>query len=98
MLLLPMALYDSFASYDEQASAHVDTSLWWTLLPHGLSLIPAASLVALLLFGILELAIQLEEPFSILPMQKFCDEVVEETRFMANWFAESAETGDNISS
>ena len=39
------------------------------------ALIPAAAILSLFLFGIEELAVQLEEPFSILPMQGFCDKI-----------------------
>jgi len=37
--------------------------------------IPAIALASLFLFGIEELATQLEEPFTILPMQGFCDKI-----------------------
>jgi predicted membrane chloride channel (bestrophin family) len=37
--------------------------------------IPAIALASLFLFGIEELATQLEEPFTILPMQVFCDRI-----------------------
>jgi len=40
-----------------------------------LSMVPATALLAIFLFGIEELAVQLEEPFSILPLQKLCDDV-----------------------
>ena len=51
MLLVPTALYDTFASVQE-----VET----------LFLVPAVAIMALFLFGIEELAVQLEEPFSYL--------------------------------
>ena len=38
-------------------------------------LVPATAMLSLFLFGIEELATQLEEPFSILPMQSFCDKI-----------------------
>ena len=61
-------------------------SVWLLLLPLGLwasfndtwnhiGTIPAATITAILLFGIEELAVQLEEPFSILPLEKLCDGV-----------------------
>lgn len=61
-------------------------ALWMLLLPLALygpfeaegfayMLVPASSLLALFLFGIEELAVQLEEPFSILPMERFCQEI-----------------------
>ena len=34
------------------------------------------------LFGIDELSMQLEEPFSILPMQVFCDELLEANKIL----------------
>jgi len=37
--------------------------------------IPAIALASLFMFGIEELATQLEEPFTILPMQGFCDKI-----------------------
>ena len=37
--------------------------------------IPSIALASLFLFGIEELATQLEEPFTILPMQGFCDKI-----------------------
>jgi hypothetical protein len=81
MLLLPTALYHTFA---DSAAATVESMTATTtavaatplipLLP-GFGLIPAAAIVSLFLFGIAELAVQLEEPFSILPLQSFCDSV-----------------------
>ena len=61
-------------------------SAWLLLVPLALwepfgtswnhmSMVPATALLAIFLFGIEELAVQLEEPFSILPLQKLCDEV-----------------------
>ena len=61
--------------------------LWaigWLLLPLGMcpafdgalvqwTLVPASALVALFFLGIDELAVQLEEPFSILPLEAMCD-------------------------
>ena len=76
MILLPAALYSAFAGNE--------------LVPglfnfQSLLLIPAMASLGLFLFGIDELAIQLEEPFSILPMQKFCDKVRESTKTLADW-------------
>lgn len=59
---------------------------WLLLLPLGLyepfanswnhaMMIPATAFISVCLFGIEELAIQLEEPFTILPMQGFCDKI-----------------------
>ena len=38
-------------------------------------LVPASALFAVFFFGIEELAVQLEEPFSILPIRNLCDGV-----------------------
>ena len=61
-------------------------SCWLLLLPLALwepfedtwnhaAMIPSATLVAIFFFGIEELAVQLEEPFSILPLSRLCDGV-----------------------
>ena len=76
-------------------------SFWLLLLPFGLwgplgntwnhvGLIPTISMLSIFLFGIEELATQLEEPFTILPMQAFCDKIY-------NWCTEivSFKPGDN---
>jgi predicted membrane chloride channel (bestrophin family) len=39
------------------------------------AVVPAATLVAIFFFGIEELTVQLEEPFSILPLPRLCDGV-----------------------
>ena len=56
---------------------------WVLLLPFALyqafgghvAMIPATAILSTCLFGIDELATQLEEPFTILPMQVFCDKI-----------------------
>jgi hypothetical protein len=59
---------------------------WLLVLPLGLysqfgnswnhvMMIPATAFISVCLFGIEELATQLEEPFTILPMQGFCDKI-----------------------
>lgn len=76
-------------------------SFWLLLLPIGLyepfkdswnhvAMIPATAMISIFLFGIEELATQLEEPFTILPMQAFCDKI-------GNWCNEivSWTPGDN---
>jgi putative membrane protein len=76
-------------------------SFWLLLLPFALyepfkdtwnhlGMVPATAVISLFLFGIDELATQLEEPFTILPMQAFCDKIY-------NWCFEivSWEAGDN---
>ena len=61
-------------------------SMWLLLLPLGLydsfggtwnhlGVLPASTLIAIFLFGIEELAVQLEEPFSILPLEVLCADV-----------------------
>jgi len=74
---------------------------WLLLLPFALfdpfgntwnhlGMIPATAVISVFLFGIEELATQMEEPFTILPMQAFCDKI-------GNWCNEivSWEAGDN---
>ena len=76
-------------------------TVWLFLSPLGLwnefkdswnhmALVPSTFLIALFMFGIEELATQLEEPFTILPMQAFCDKIY-------NWCSEitSWSPGDN---
>ena len=76
-------------------------SVWLFLLPLGLyepfknswnhvMMIPSTFVLSFFLFGIEELATQLEEPFTILPMQAFCDKIY-------NWCMEimSWSPGDN---
>jgi len=65
LLLLPLALLDPSGGGVGGFRA------FW----HDLAIVPAVALVSIFLFGIAELAVQLEEPFSILPLQHFCDEV-----------------------
>lgn len=76
-------------------------SLWLLSMPLALydsfggtwnhiGMIPATAMLSVFLFGIEELATQLEEPFTILPMQVFCDKI-------GNWCNEivSWTDGDN---
>jgi predicted membrane chloride channel (bestrophin family) len=55
-----------------------------------IAMIPSMGMLAIFLMGIEELANQMEEPFTILPMQAFCDKIY-------NWCTEivSWEAGDN---
>jgi len=55
-----------------------------------IAMIPATTILSVFLFGIEELATQMEEPFTILPMQAFCDKIY-------NWCMEivSWSPGDN---
>jgi predicted membrane chloride channel (bestrophin family) len=73
LLLLPFALYDTFAAS-------------W----NHIGMIPATAVISIFLFGIEELGTQLEEPFTILPMQAFCDKIY-------NWCTEIVKwtPGDN---
>jgi putative membrane protein len=73
MLLLPFAMYEDFA----KASAL------------ALPLVPASAMLALFMFGIEELSVQLEEPFSILPMQRFCDGILRAGKGLRDWSVES---------
>jgi predicted membrane chloride channel (bestrophin family) len=68
-----------FALYDAFASS-------W----NHIAMIPATAVISVFLFGIEELATQLEEPFTILPMQAFCDKIY-------NWCTEimTWQPGDN---
>ena len=58
-------------------------AIWVLMLPFALyeafrghvAMIPATAILSTCLFGIDELATQLEEPFTILPMQIFCDKI-----------------------
>jgi putative membrane protein len=65
-------------------------SLWALLLPFALfstfqqvggvlAVLPATAILSFFLFGVDELAMQLEEPFSILPMEAFCDQILAST-------------------
>jgi ion channel-forming bestrophin family protein len=81
MLLLPAALYEPFIHEDFAGS----------LLISGFAVVPAVAIVAVFLFGIQELASALEEPFSILPMQSFCDGLKESMQGVLDWCFESAD-------
>jgi len=76
-------------------------AIWLILLPFGaydafasswnhVTLIPAMVVISTMLFGIEEIGTQLEEPFTVLPMQAFCDKIY-------NWCMEivSWSPGDN---
>jgi putative membrane protein len=71
-------------------------SVWLLFLPFALysqfgdswnhiMMIPATSFISLFLFGIEELATQLEEPFTILPMQGFCDKIGANCDEIVSW-------------
>lgn len=80
MLLLPAALYEPFVNEDASG-----IFLW-----QGFSVVPAVAVVAIFLFGIEELAVALEEPFSILPMKAFCDGIKQSMDGIMDWCFESA--------
>jgi len=74
--------------------------LWLLLLPLALwepfkgswnhiAMIPATSIISVCLYSIEELATQLEEPFTILPMQGFCDKI-------GNWCNEIVSWADEV--
>ena len=76
-------------------------SFWLLLLPFALyepfgstwnhvGMIPATAGISVFLFGIEELATQMEEPFTILPMQAFCDKIYNWCNEIVSW-----EDGDN---
>jgi len=65
--------------------------------------IPAIALASVFLFGIEELATQLEEPFTILPMQGFCDKIGANCDEIVSWRgqgldAKEAVVQDNMAS
>jgi predicted membrane chloride channel (bestrophin family) len=55
--------------------------LWLATLPFvlwnhiGWAVVPSTAVVSFLLLGIDEIAIQLEEPFGILPLEAICDTI-----------------------
>lgn len=89
LLLLPLSMYDAFAS--AAAASYRGGAPWWC--PAGAALIPATMLVSLFLFGIEQLSLQLEEPFSILPMQTFCDNIRTSNTRMRDWVLDSGRDG-----
>jgi len=71
-------------------------SVWLLMVPFALydtcsgswnhiSMIPATAAVSMFLFGIEEKATQLEEPFTILPMQAFCDKIYNWCMEIVSW-------------
>ena len=70
---------------------------WTTLLPFAMYsefknflVMPASFFLSTFLYGIEELANQMEEPFTILPMQAFCDRIYQWCMEMTTW-----KPGDN---
>ena len=73
---------------------------WLLVLPLGLysqfgsswnhvMMIPATAFISVCLFGIEELSTQLEEPFTILPMQGFCDKIRVNCDEIVSWAGQS---------
>lgn len=82
-------------------------STWLLLLPFALyepfkgswnhvAEIPAVALVSVFLFGIDELSIQLEEPFTILPMQGFCDKIGMWCDEITSWRGQGLDDDANV--
>jgi len=70
--------------------------IWLLLLPFGLydtfdkswnhlALLPAVAVISTMLFGIEEIGTQLEEPFTVLPMQAFCDKIYNWCMEIVSW-------------
>ncbi len=75
---------------------------WLLALPFGLyasfgnswnhwMMIPSTAFISVCLFGIEELATQLEEPFTILPMQGFCDKIGANCDEIVSWAGQGQE-------
>jgi putative membrane protein len=71
-------------------------TVWLLLLPLGLydvfssswnhaAMIPAIAVISTMLFGIEEIGTQLEEPFTVLPMQAFCDKIYNWCMEIMSW-------------
>jgi ion channel-forming bestrophin family protein len=71
-------------------------AVWLILLPFGLydsfanswnhiAMVPATTVISVMLFGIEEIGTQLEEPFTVLPMQSFCDKIYNWCMEIAKW-------------
>jgi ion channel-forming bestrophin family protein len=50
-----------------------------------IAMVPATAVMSIFLFGIEELSTQLEEPFTILPMQVFCDKIYNWCNEIMTW-------------
>ena len=82
-------------------------STWLLLLPFALydpfkgswnhvAEIPAIALASVFLFGIEELATQLEEPFTILPMQGFCDKIGANCDEIVSWAGQGQDDSSDV--
>ena len=78
---------------------------WLLALPFGLyasfgnswnhwMMIPTTAFISVCLFGIEELATQLEEPFTILPMQGFCDKIGANCDEIVSWAGQGQGGGE----
>lgn len=76
-------------------------TVWLFLLPFALydtfgnswnhiMMIPGTTVISTMLFGIEEIGTQLEEPFTVLPMQSFCDKIYNWCMEISRWYP-----GDN---
>jgi ion channel-forming bestrophin family protein len=81
LVLLPAALYEPFA-HEEFAGS---------VLCSGFAVIPATAVIAIFLLGIEELAVSLEEPFSILPLQTYCNDMQQSMHRVLDWCFASAD-------
>eukprot|EP00578_Thalassiosira_sp_NH16_P006524 CAMPEP_0181104038 /NCGR_PEP_ID=MMETSP1071-20121207/15204_1 /TAXON_ID=35127 /ORGANISM="Thalassiosira sp., Strain NH16" /LENGTH=434 /DNA_ID=CAMNT_0023187189 /DNA_START=86 /DNA_END=1390 /DNA_ORIENTATION=+ len=59
-------------------------------------MIPATAFISVCLFGIEELATQLEEPFTILPMQGFCDKIGANCDEIVSWAGQGQEEDSDV--
>jgi putative membrane protein len=70
--------------------------IWLLLLPLGMydtfngswnniAMIPSVIVISTMLFGIEEIGTQLEEPFTVLPMQAFCDKIYNWCTEIVSW-------------
>ena len=78
-------------------------TIWMSLMPFALydtfagswnhiAMLPAMAILTFLFFGIEEIAVSLEEPFSILPIEEMVEEVWVSAGEVTEWMGE---TGDN---
>eukprot|EP00571_Detonula_confervacea_P017838 CAMPEP_0172299284 /NCGR_PEP_ID=MMETSP1058-20130122/1641_1 /TAXON_ID=83371 /ORGANISM="Detonula confervacea, Strain CCMP 353" /LENGTH=435 /DNA_ID=CAMNT_0013008701 /DNA_START=37 /DNA_END=1344 /DNA_ORIENTATION=+ len=59
-------------------------------------MIPATAFISVCLFGIEELATQLEEPFTILPMQGFCDKIGANCDEIVSWAGQGQDEPSDV--
>lgn len=83
MLLLPLALYEALITFADTQKSPIF---------HGITVVPISAIVAIFLFGIEELAFQLEEPFSIMPLQELCNDIKQGTKNITQWCVDGLES------